>query len=106
MAAKRCEPACQSTAEKAVRLTVPGLRLRSYSDAQATLLRLQDALARLNPSAARTLEEGLEETLTLHRLKVSWNSARRSAANVIESAVSIVRVGCCSVERLRPGSQN
>ncbi len=29
-----------------------------------------DFLAELNPSAARSLQEGLEETLTLHRLGV------------------------------------
>ena len=43
----------------------------------------------LNPSAARSLEEGLEETLTIHRLKLP-ELLRRSLAttNIIESVFS------------------
>jgi hypothetical protein len=51
------------------------------------LLRIQDELNHVNPSAARSLEEGLEETLTLHRLKVPvelWKTLH--STNVIESA--------------------
>ena len=80
--------------------------LRSYKEAKAALLRMQDELNRLNPSAARSLEEGLEETLTLHRLKVPvelWKTLR--STNVIESAFSIVRVVCRNVKRWRPGNQ-
>jgi hypothetical protein len=44
--------------------------LRSCREAKAALLRIQDELNHVNPSAARSLEEGLEETLTRHRLKV------------------------------------
>jgi len=80
--------------------------LRSYREAKAALLRLQDELNHVNPSAARSLEEGLEETLTLHRLKVPvelWKTLR--STNVIESAFSIVRVVCRNVKRWRPGNQ-
>jgi putative transposase len=80
--------------------------LRSYKEAKAALLRIQDELDHLNPSAARSLEEGLEETLTLHRLKVPvelWKTFR--STNVIESAFSIVRVVCRNVKRWRPGNQ-
>jgi len=80
--------------------------LRSYREAKAALLRIHDELNRLNPSAARSLEEGLEETLTLHRLKVPlelWKTLR--STNVIESAFSIVRVVCRNVKRWRPGNQ-
>jgi putative transposase len=80
--------------------------LRSYREAKAALQRIQDELNQVNPSAARSLEEGLEETLTLHRLKVPvelWKTLR--STNVIESAFSIVRVVCRNVKRWRPGSQ-
>ena len=80
--------------------------LRSYREAKAALLRIQDELNHVNPSAARSLEEGLEETLTLHRLKVPvelWKTLR--STNVIESAFSIVRVVCRNVKRWRPGNQ-
>ena len=80
--------------------------LRSYKEAKAALLRIQDELNHVNPSAARSLEEGLEETLTLHRLKVPvelWKTLR--STNVIESAFSIVRVVCRNVKRWRPGNQ-
>ncbi|HWS97379.1 MAG TPA: transposase [Candidatus Methylomirabilis sp.] len=80
--------------------------LRSYREARAGLLRIQDELNHVNPSAARSLEEGLEETLTLHKLKVPvelWKTLR--STNVIESAFSIVRVICRNVKRWRPGNQ-
>jgi len=80
--------------------------LRSYKEAKAALLRIQDELDHINPSAARSVEEGLEETLTLHRLKVPvelWKTFR--STNVIESAFSIVRVVCRNVKRWRPGNQ-
>lgn len=80
--------------------------LRAYREAKAALLKIHDDLERVNPSAARSLEEGLEETLTLHRLKVPvelWKTLR--STNVIESAFSIVRVVCRNVKRWRPGNQ-
>ncbi len=80
--------------------------LRSYREAKAALLRIQHELNHVNPSAARSLEEGMEETLTLHRLQVPvelWKTLR--STNVIESAFSIVRVVCRNVKRWRPGDQ-
>ena len=80
--------------------------LRSYKEAKAALLRIQDELKHVNPSAARSLEEGMEETLTLQRLKVPvelWKTL--TSTNVIESAFSIVRVVCRNVKRWRPGNQ-
>jgi len=39
----------------------------------------------INPSAARSLEEGLEETLTVHRLRVPQQLRKTlSSTNVIE----------------------
>lgn len=42
----------------------------SYAEAKAELMRIHQELQRLNRSAANSLVEGLEETLTLHRLGV------------------------------------
>ena len=41
-----------------------------YADAKRALDRLHRELMDLNPSAARSLEEGMEETLTVHKLRV------------------------------------
>src|SRR6476646_7584149 len=60
----------------------------------------------LNPSAARSLEEGLEETLTVHKLRVPDQLRRTLAStNVIESAFSIVETVCRNVKRWRSGDQ-
>jgi len=42
----------------------------TYADAKRALVRLVKELSLVNESAARSLEEGLEETLTLHRLGI------------------------------------
>ncbi len=42
----------------------------TYAEAKAALLRLRQELRPVNLSAVHSLEEGLEETLTLHRLGV------------------------------------
>lgn len=46
------------------------LKHTSYKDAKAELLRLEQWLRGINPSAANSLLEALEEVLTLHRLQV------------------------------------
>lgn len=77
-----------------------------YSDAKRALQNLLRELMHLNPSAARSLEEGLEETLTVHRLRVPLQLRRTlSSTNVIESAFSIVETVCRNVKRWRPGDQ-
>jgi putative transposase len=59
-----------------------------------------------NPSAARSLEEGLDETPTVHRLNVPAELRRTlRSRNPIESAFSIVRVACRNVKRWHPGDQ-
>ncbi len=40
----------------------------TYEEAKATLKALKPGLKLMNQSALKSLEEGLEETLTLHRL--------------------------------------
>ncbi|MGH7273858.1 MAG: IS256 family transposase [Nitrospiria bacterium] len=58
----------------------------TYEAAKARLLQIRSSLQRENPSAAASLEEGLEETLTLHRLGVAGALAQSLATtNVLES---------------------
>lgn len=80
--------------------------MTSYAEAKRALEKLHRELMDLNPSAARSLGEGMEETLTVHRLQVP-EKLRRSLAstNVIESAFSIVETVCRNVKRWRPGDQ-
>jgi putative transposase len=46
--------------------------LRDYKEAKTALLRIQRELMEVNPSAARSLQEGLEETLTVCRNVKRW----------------------------------
>ncbi len=80
--------------------------MADYDDAKRALEQLHRELMDLNPSAARSLEEGLEETLTVHQLRVP-DQLRRTLANtnVIESAFSIVQTVCRNVKRWRGGDQ-
>ena len=75
-----------------------------YASAKKSLERIQRELREVNPSAARSLAEGLEETLTLHRLKAPPELRRTLRSTTpVESAFSIVRVACRNVKRWRPG---
>jgi putative transposase len=78
--------------------------LADYADAKRALDRLHRELMDLNPSSARSLEEGMEETLTVHKLRVP-DQLRRTlcCTNVIESAFSIVETVCRNVKRWRDG---
>lgn len=80
--------------------------LTGYAQAKAELEKLFRQLERVNPSAARSLEEGLEETLTVHRLGLG-ELLRRSLAttNPIESAFSTVEEVTRRVKRWRSGEQ-
>jgi putative transposase len=77
-----------------------------YTDAKPALERVHRELLDLNPSAARSLEEGMEETLTVHQLRVP-DPLRRTlgCTNVIESAFSIVETVGRNVKRWRPGDR-
>ena len=78
--------------------------MADYAEAKRALDRLHRELMDLNPSAARSLEEGMEETLTVHKLRVP-DQLRRTlcCTNVIESAFSIVETVCRNVKRWRDG---
>ena len=77
-----------------------------YAAAKKALQRILHELTNVNPSAARSLEEGLEETLTLHRLEAPPELRRTlRSTNPIEPAFSAVRVACRNVKRWRPGNE-
>ena len=80
--------------------------MTSYAEAKAELEKIFRQLERVNPSAARSLEEGLEETLTVHRLGVG-ELLRRSLAttNPIESCLSTVERVARNVKRWHGGDQ-
>ena len=78
--------------------------MAEYAEARRALDRLHRELMDLNPSAARSLAEGLEETLTVHKLRVLASLRKTLAStNVIESAFSIVEMICRNVKRWRGG---
>jgi transposase-like protein len=80
--------------------------LEDYAAAKQALNQLHRELMDLNPSAARSLGEGMEETLTVHRLHVPMQLRKTLAStNVIESAFSIVEVVCRNVKRWHGGDQ-
>jgi len=81
-------------------------QMRDYADAKRALDLLLHQLMHLNPSAARSLEEGMEETLTMHRLRLPRKlRASLASTNVIESAFSIVETVCRNVKRWYGGDQ-
>jgi putative transposase len=60
----------------------------------------------VNESAARSLEEGLEETLTLHRLGVFPElGVSFETTNLIESVMARVEARTAKVDRWRTGDQ-
>jgi len=71
----------------------------TYEEAKTALLKVHQELAQRNISAARSLEEGLEETLTLHRLGVfELLGASLKTTNCIESVMSQVEQICAQVD--------
>ncbi len=80
--------------------------MEDHAAARQALDGLHRELMHLNPSAARSLAEGLEETLTVHRLHVPQQLRMTLAStNVIESAFSIVETVCRNVKRWHAGDQ-
>jgi len=80
--------------------------LDDYAAAKQELSELHRDLMHLNPSAARSLAEGMEETLTVHRLHLPMQLRKTMAStNVIESAFSIVEQVCKNVKRWHGGDQ-
>jgi transposase-like protein len=72
----------------------------TYAEAQTVLHRLQQELEDRNQSAARSLAEGLEETLTLHRLGVfAFLGLSFKTTNCLESINALVEERCAKVDR-------
>jgi len=78
--------------------------MKEYEPAKAQLLKTLAWLEGINPSAAGSLREGLEETLTLHRLGLP-ELLRKSlhSTNLIESALSVAEDVTGRVKRWRGG---
>ena len=61
----------------------------TYKEAKASLMKLHQELEKFNESAANSLLEGLEETLTIHHLGLSLELSRSlSTTNCIEGVMS------------------
>jgi putative transposase len=78
----------------------------AHTDAKRALQQLVRELAVLNESAARSLEEGLDETLTLHRLGLH-DELRRSlhTTNLIESVMAQIERKTQRVDHWRTSEQ-
>ena len=74
----------------------------AYDDAKKMLLELLKWLGEKNESAAKSLQEALEEILTLHRLKIP-GALRKTlhSTNPIESMFSVVRDGEANIKNYR-----
>jgi putative transposase len=78
----------------------------SYAEAKATLLRLHQELRLLNESAAKSLLEGLEESLTLHRLGVFPQlGISLKTTNCLESLNALVEQRTGRVDHWRTSDQ-
>lgn len=79
-------------------------KMADYDKAKASLDLTVKYLERLNPSAAASLKEGLEETLTIHKLGVTGLLRKTlSTTNPIESCFSVTRTITGRVKRWRGG---
>src|SRR5207249_6627641 len=78
----------------------------TYAEARAALTKLHGELEGRNQSAAASLTEGLEETLTLHRLGVyGVLGVSFKTTNCIESANALVEERCAKVDAWKSSNQ-
>lgn len=78
----------------------------TYQEAAAALAQLCGELAERNQSAAGSLEEGLEETLTLHRLDMyGVLGCSLKTTNCLESVNALVEERCAKVDHWKNSSQ-
>ncbi|MDI6890666.1 MAG: IS256 family transposase, partial [Thermodesulfovibrionales bacterium] len=78
--------------------------MANYEDAKEALEKTIKYFERLNPSAAASLKEGLEETLTVHRLGVTGLLRKTlSTTNPVESCFSVTRTITGRVKRWNGG---
>ena len=80
--------------------------MNNYTEAKEALQKIFLHLEPINPSAARSLQEGLEETLTVHRLGIGAVLRRKpGTANPIDSCLSTVQRVARNVKRWSDGNQ-
>ena len=78
----------------------------TYDEAVTALTALHRELENRNQSAARSLAEGLDETLTLHRLGLYGVLGRSlKTTNGLESVNALVEERCAKVDRWQHSSQ-
>ena len=78
----------------------------TYTEAKAALTKLHRELEGRNQSAAASLAEGLEETLTLHRLGVyELLGVSFKTTNCIESTNALVEERCAKVDAWKTSNQ-
>lgn len=79
-------------------------KLTDVHAAKKALDTLARKLERINPDAAGSLREGLDETLTITRLGVTGTLAQTlGTTNPMESTIDIVRTHARNVKRWRDG---
>ena len=78
----------------------------TYDEAKRELLKIRDELAQINESAVRSLDEGFEETLTLHRLGLFAKIGRSlKTTNILESVNSQAEERCGRVDHWQNSKQ-
>ena len=78
----------------------------TYAEAKAALTKLHRELEDRNQSAAASLVEGFEETLTLHRLGIyDLLGVSFKTTNCIESANALVEERCAKVDAWKTSNQ-
>ena len=78
----------------------------TYEEAKRALLKIRAELAEINESAVSSLDEGLEETLTLHRLGLFPLIGRSlKTTNIIESVNSQAEERCGRVDHWQNSNQ-
>ena len=96
---QRLQPAWRAKLQQAYRRP-------TYETAHADLHRLHGELRRLNEDAAKSLAEGLEETLTLHRLGLADRlGTSLSTTNGLESILALVEQRVGKVDRWTTSDQ-
>lgn len=80
--------------------------LRTYAEARREILKVRDWLSGISEGAARSLEEGMEETLTVLKLGLPDSLRRHFAStNLIESVLASARLRMSRVTRWRGSNQ-
>ena len=78
----------------------------TYEEAKRELLEIRDELAEINESAVRSLDEGFEETLTLHRLGLFAKIGRSlKTTNILESVNAQAEERCGRVDHWQNSKQ-